>query len=173
MKKIIFLFIIGFTLNTSAQEKVNWLSFEKVIEINKTNPKPLLVSIYTDWCGWCKKMYNETYTNPIIAKYVNDNYHAIKLNGEGKEPITYKDYTFKYNQQEKSKYHELSAALQNGKLSYPTTIILNREEQLLDRIPGYLPARKMEMVLAFFIRKDRKEKKWGDFVKSFKSSIKE
>ncbi|MDG1528100.1 MAG: DUF255 domain-containing protein [Polaribacter sp.] len=173
MKKIIFLFIIGFTLNTSVQEKVNWLSFEKAIEINKTNPKPLLVSIYTDWCGWCKKMYNETYTNPIIAKYVNDNYHAIKLNGEGKEPITYKDYTFKYNQQGKSKYHELSAALQNGKLSYPTTIILNREEQLLDRIPGYLPARKMEMVLAFFIRKDRKEKKWGDFVKSFKSSIKE
>lgn len=173
MKKIIFFFIIGFTLNTSAQEKVNWLSFEKAIEINKTNPKPLLVSIYTDWCGWCKKMYNETYTNPIIAKYVNDNYHAIKLNGEGKEPITYKDYTFKYNQQGKSKYHELSAALQNGKLSYPTTIILNREEQLLDRIPGYLPARKMEMVLAFFIRKDRKEKKWGDFVKSFKSSIKE
>ena len=80
MKKIIFLFIIGFTLNTSVQEKVNWLSFEKAIEINKTNPKPLLVSIYTDWCGWCKKMYNETYTNPIIAKYVNDNYHAIKLN---------------------------------------------------------------------------------------------
>mgnify|MGYP005990114829 FL=1 len=173
MKKIIFLVILGFSLNLNAQEKVNWLSFEKAIELNKTNPKPLLVSIYTDWCGWCKKMYNETYTNPVIAKYVNDNYHAIKLNGEGKEPITYKDYTFKFSQQGRTKYHELSAALQDGKLSYPTTIILNKEEQLLDRIPGYLPAKKMEMVLAFFIKKDRKEKKWGDFVKTFKSNIKE
>lgn len=173
MKKTLFFFIITLALQTNAQEKVNWLSFEKAIEINKTNPKPLLVSIYTDWCGWCKKMYNETYTNPVIAKYVNDNYHAIKLNGEGKEPITYKDYTFKYNQEGKSKYHELSAALQNGKLSYPTTIILNKEEQLLDRIPGYLPAKKMEMVLAFFITKDRKVKKWDDFAKNFKSNIKE
>ena len=173
MKKILFLLIIGFTLNTNAQEKVNWLSFEKAIELNKTNPKPLLVSIYTDWCGWCKKMFKETYTNPVIAKYINENYHAIKLNGEGKEPITYKGYTFKYNQEGKSKYHELSAALQNGKLSYPTTAILNKDEQLLDRIPGYLDPRKMEMVLAFFIKKDRKEKKWGDFVKNFKSNIKE
>ena len=137
MKKIIFLLIFGFALHTNAQEKVNWLSFEKAIELNKTNPKPLLVSIYTDWCGWCKKMFKETYTNPVIAKYINENYHAIKLNGEGKEPITYKGYTFKYNQEGKSKYHELSAALQNGKLSYPTTAILNKDEQLLDRIPGY------------------------------------
>jgi len=173
MKKIITLLIIVFELNTNAQEKVNWLSFEKAIELNKTNPKPILVSIYTDWCGWCKKMYNETYTNSIISKYVNDNYHAIKLNGEGKEPITYKEYTFKFNQQGNTKYHELSAALLNGKLSYPTTIILNKEEQLLDRIPGYLPAIKMEMVLAFFIKKDRKEEKWEDFVKNFKSNIKE
>lgn len=173
MKKIITLLLITFALNTNAQEKVNWLSFEKAIEINKTNPKPLLIAIYTDWCGWCKKMNTETYTNPIIAKYINDNYHAIKLNGEGKEPITYKDYTFKFSQQGNTKYHELSAALQNGKLSYPTTIILNKEEQLLDRIPGYLTPRKMEMVLAFFIKKDRKEKSWGDFVKNFKSTIKE
>ena len=173
MKKIIPILIIAFALNANAQESVNWLSFEKAIEINKTNPKPLLVSIYTDWCGWCKKMYKETYTNPIIAKYVNDNYHAIKLNGEGKEAITYKEYTFKFKQQGKTKYHELSAALLNGKLSYPTTIILNKEEQLLDRIPGYLPAKKMEMVLAYFIKRDYKEEKWADFVKKFKSNIKE
>lgn len=173
MKKIIFLLIFGFALHTNAQEKVNWLSFEKAIELNKTNPKPLLVSIYTDWCGYCKRMDKETYTNPVIAKYINDNYHAIRLNGEGKKPITYRDYTFKYNEKGNAKYHELSAALQNGKLSYPTTVILNKEEQLLDRIPGFLDPRKMEMVLAFFIKKDRKEKKWGDFVKNFKSNIKE
>tara|TARA_R110002072_G_scaffold39563_6_gene113385 strand:- start:4667 stop:5188 length:522 start_codon:yes stop_codon:yes gene_type:complete len=173
MKKIITLLIIAFVLNTTAQEKVNWLSFEKAIEINKTNPKPFLIDIYTDWCGWCKKMDSETYTNPIIVKYINENYHAIKLNGEGKEPITYKDYTFKFNQQGNTKYHELSAALLNGKLSYPTTIILNKEEHLLDRIPGYLTPKKMEMVLAFFIKKDRKEKNWGDFAKKFKSTIKE
>lgn len=173
MKKIVFILLIIFGLNVSAQEKVNWVSFEKAIELNKKNPKPFLIDIYTDWCGWCKKMDRDTYANPVIAAYINNNYHAVKMDGEGSEPITYKDYTFKLQQQGRTKYHELTAALMNGKLSYPTTVILNKEEKLLDRIPGYLDARKMEMVLAYFTRKERKPKKWADFVKNFKSNIKE
>lgn len=173
MKKIIFIVLIAFGLNVTAQEKVNWVSFEKAVELNKKNPKPFLIDIYTDWCGWCKKMDRDTYANPIIVNYINEKYHAVKMDGEGSEPITYKDYTFKLQQQGRTKYHELTAALMNGKLSYPTTVILNKEEKLLDRIPGYLDARKMEMVLAYFTRKERKPKKWADFVKNFKSNIKE
>jgi thioredoxin-related protein len=172
-KRLFFLYILFNSLAINAQETVKWLSFEKAIELNKTNQKQFLVSIYTDWCGWCKKMDTETYTNPIIAKYINDNYHAIKLNGEGKEPITFNNYTFKQKKQGNIVYHELSAAMLDGKLSYPTTIILNKEVQLLDRIPGYLTPRKMEMVLAYFMRKDRDTKNWGDFSKEFINSIKE
>ena len=174
MKKIItFVIIFTFCLNTSAQEKVNWISFEKAVEANKNNPKPFLVDIYTDWCGWCKKMDRDTYANPVIAKYINKNYHAIKMDGEGKEPITYKDYTFKFKNQGRTGYHELSALLMNGKLTYPMTVILSKEEKLLDRIPGYLDAKKMEMVLAYFMKKDRKTKSWGQFSKNFKSAIKD
>ena len=174
MKKIItFVIIFTFCLNTNAQEKVNWISFEKAVEANKNNPKPFLVDIYTDWCGWCKKMDRDTYANPVIAKYINKNYHAIKMDGEGKEPITYKDYTFKFKNQGRTGYHELSALLMNGKLTYPMTVILSKEEKLLDRIPGYLDAKKMEMVLAYFMKKDRKAKSWGQFSKNFKSAIKD
>lgn len=174
MKKIsIFIFILSFALNINAQEKVNWVSFEKAIELNKKNPKPFLVDIYTDWCGWCKKMDRDTYANPVIAKYINTNYHAIKMDGEGKDAITYKEYTFKFKDQGRTGYHELSALLMNGKLSYPTTVIMSKEEKLLDRIPGYLDAKKMEMVLAYFTRKDRKTKSWGKFSKNFKSNIKD
>ena len=174
MKKLsTLIFILAFTLNINAQEKVNWISFNKAVELNKNDPKPFLVDIYTDWCGWCKKMDRDTYANPIIAKYINKNYHAVKMDGEGKEPITYKEYTFKYKSQGRSGYHELSALLMNGKLTYPMTVILNKEEKLLDRIPGYLDARKMEMVLAYFMKKDRKTKSWGQFSKNFKSKIKE
>lgn len=170
-KNILFIVVFAFSLNSSAQEKVNWVSFDKAIELNKKDPKPFLVDIYTDWCGWCKKMDRDTYANPVIAKYINKNYHAVKMDGEGKQPITYKEYTFKFKSQGRSGYHELSALLMNGKLSYPTTVIMSKEEKLLDRIPGYLDARKMEMVLAYFMKKDRKTKSWGQFSKNFKSNI--
>lgn len=172
MKKIVipFLFLSIFTI--SAQEKVNWLSFEKAIELNKTTPKPILIAIYADWCGWCKRMDRETYTDQQIVKYINENYHAVKFNGEGKKPITYKNYTFKFGMQGNLKYHELGALFMNGQLAYPTTVFLNKDEKLLDRIQGYLNPKKMEMALAYYIKKDRKTKDWGSFSENFDDKFK-
>ena len=74
-------------------------SKDRMIELNKTNPKPILIDVYTDWCGFCKKMDKETYANNVIANYINEHFYAIKLNGEGKEDIKYKGHTYKFKQQ--------------------------------------------------------------------------
>ena len=50
MKKTLVTFTLFWvTFQINSQEKVNWLSFEKSIELNKKNPKPILIDIYTDW----------------------------------------------------------------------------------------------------------------------------
>ena len=80
--------IISFGLNA---QKVNWMSWDEAVEANKQNPKLIFVDVYTDWCGWCKKMDASTFGNPVIAKYMSENYYAVKFNAEGKDTINFAD----------------------------------------------------------------------------------
>ena len=182
MRKIIIpilLFALSFQVGAQKENadssakfpKVNWVTFEEAVKLNEKDPKPLLIDIYTEWCGWCKRMDKTTYQNETLVTYINKNFHAVKLDGEQKEDIVYKDYTFKFKNEGRRGYNEFAAALMNGKLSYPTTVFLNKDMQLLDRVPGYLNEKVMEQVVSYFATEKYKTEKWEDFVKNFKSSL--
>ena len=174
MKKIIA--VLVFTLisvGINAQDsEIKWLSFEEAMALNEQNPKPILVDLYTDWCGWCKKMDKTTYKNEVIVKFINDNYYAVKMDGEQKEDITFQGKTFSFEKVERGRgYHQLAAAIMKGKMSYPSTAFFDVNKQLIQTVPGYLTEKRFEKILAFFTNDNYKTKKWPEFEKDFKSSI--
>ncbi|CAL2059017.1 thioredoxin family protein [Tenacibaculum sp. 190524A05c] len=171
MRNIFLVAVFVISAFTANAQEVNWVSFEEALELNKKNPKPIMVDLYTDWCGWCKRMDATTYKNEVIVKFINDNYYAVKMDGEGKKDITFKGRTFKFVQNGRSKYHELAAAILNGKMSYPSTAFFNQEEQLIQSVPGYQAKEKFEKILAYFSGEAYKNTPWKDFEKNFKSAL--
>src|SRR6056297_1859404 len=88
------LFIFTFSGFTQQDTKVNWYSFEEAVKLNKENPKKVLIDVYTDWCGWCKKMKKQTFNNPEIAQYINENYYPVRFNAETNKKVQFKGRTF-------------------------------------------------------------------------------
>lgn len=175
MKNTLIIALSLFTLSLSAQEQeteeVNWMSIEEAYELNQTQPKKILVDIYTDWCGWCKRMDKTTYSNPAIVKYINENFYAVKFDAEQKEDITILDNTFKFVGEGRRGYHELAAALLQGKMSYPTTVFLDESFNMIQPIAGYLDAKGIEPILWYFASDAFKNEEWTAFNQEFKSQL--
>jgi thioredoxin-related protein len=158
-------FIINFnSLDVIGQEKIKWYTMEEVQKLSQENPKKVFIDVYTDWCGWCKRMDATTFKDPKIVKILNENFYAVKLDGEGQEVIVFKDKEYKFVPQGRKGYHELAAALMNGRLSYPTTVYLDENLNMIQPIPGYMKVEDLEPILIFLGKDHYKNQTWKDFL---------
>ncbi|MDP1621632.1 MAG: DUF255 domain-containing protein [Bacteroidales bacterium] len=135
--KLIIPFIIAFALylpfSSAAQDKhkagkeegIKWYSFEEAYKLNKKKPKKMFVDVFTEWCGWCKKMDAETFANPFIAKYMDEHFYCVKLDAERKDTVEIDGQIFvNPNPASKRSTHKLAVELLRGKMSYPSYVFL-------------------------------------------------
>lgn len=146
-------------------QEVTWLSWNEAATLAETdkNPKKIFVDVYTDWCGWCKKMDKDTFQNAEVAAYMEANFYMVKLDGEGKDPIEFKGKTYKFVPSGRKGYHEFAAALMQGKLSYPTTIFLDEEMNMLSPVPGYQKPEPFLNIAKYFGDNIYLEKDWKTY----------
>lgn len=130
-------------------------TFEEALKTAKEQDKKIIVDVYTDWCGWCKKMDRDAYSNSEIKEIIEDNFIFVKLNAESNDIIHYKGNQYTCS--------ELSAYFQAS--GYPTTIFLTSDgnviEYLYDKfkmnnLPGYYNASDFKKMLQYI--KDEKYK---------------
>lgn len=159
-----------FATNPEPKE-INWVSFEEAITLNNTNPKPIIVDVYTDWCHWCKVMDKKTYSDKTIIDYINTNFYAVKFDAEQKEPVHFKGQVFEYRSGGRRGTHEFAHALLDGKLSFPSTVFFNKEQEINYVAPGYLEKSMMEKLINFMHQEIYLKKDWETFEKDFKSQL--
>ncbi len=157
--------LIGLNSQTVVAQDIQWLSWNEAVELAQSDatPKKIFIDVYTDWCGWCKKMDKDTFQNPEVALYMNQNFYMVKLDGEGKEPIEFRGKTYKYVPSGRRGYHELAAALLKGRLSYPTVVFMDEDLNLLSPVPGYQKPGPFLNIARYFGDNIYKEKDWQTY----------
>lgn len=180
MKKILLVLFILFGINQiTAQDKINWISMNEALEAQKETPKKIFMDVYTYWCGPCKLLDRNTFSNKDVIAYVNENYYAVKFNAEGTEEITYQD--FKYtnpNYQEGRKgrntTHFLADALKLQ--GYPSLVFFDTDSSLIQALPGYKTPEQLEIYLKMIANDDYKDlttnESWQSYQQNFKSTFK-
>ncbi|SEI90717.1 Thioredoxin-related protein [Cyclobacterium xiamenense] len=135
MKKMVGILVIGLLVSTQLKaqaQEITWYSFEEVIDKVETTPKMILIDVYTDWCGWCKKMDKETFTDKEVIAYVNENFYAVKLNAEDSK----KKFEFRGRE-----YSEEDMARAMRVQSYPNFVIMDAAMENITQLPGYREAK--------------------------------
>ena len=138
MIKFRILAIVLFTFTFAfSNAQVEWLTFEEAVAKAKIDPKPIFIDVYTDWCGWCKKMDKATFSEEKIASMLQSDFYPVKFDAEQKESINFNNHEFKFIANGRKGYNELAVALLDGKLSYPSVVFLNEKMERITILPGY------------------------------------
>ncbi len=153
--------------NINAQE-INWMTIGEAEEANKKEPKKILIDVYTDWCGYCKKMDATTFKDKDMIEYLNKEFYCVKLDGEDKNTIIYKEKEFNFVDKGRRGYNELPASLMKGKLSYPTFVYLNEDLETLLVMPGYRKAPEMLKIVTYLGDDIYKDMEWNEYVSQSK-----
>ncbi|HWF43660.1 MAG TPA: thioredoxin fold domain-containing protein [Candidatus Kapabacteria bacterium] len=116
-----------------------FVSFEDAFARAKDENKLVMVDVYTDWCGWCKRLDKDVYTDPAVQQEVSKYFTAVKLNAESNA-----QHTFAGKPQS-----ETELAQSWGVKGFPTILFLTPDEKVVQIIPGYVPAKDFVSALKF------------------------
>ena len=97
-------------------------SWSEILALAKKEDKPIFVDCYTVWCGPCKVMARDVFTDPAVGDYFNENFINVKIDMEKGEGIDLKNH------------YEIAA--------FPTFLYLDQDGKVLNRIVGSMPAKK-------------------------------
>ncbi len=149
MKLLVLLsvFFIGINLKAQLQKT----TFEQLDSLEKIQNKYIIVFIHTDWCKYCHKMNNVTFKDLGLLNKINQDFYFVSFNAEEKSEIKFKGSNFYFKPNgENLGIHSLALKLAtiNGRVSYPSLVILDKNQEVIDVYNQYISAKDLNTALS-------------------------
>jgi thioredoxin-related protein len=162
------LFILCSATVNSGRDKTGWLKMNELNEKMKSEPKPVIIDLYTNWCYWCKVMDKKTYTSQKVASYINEHFYPVKLDAETKEAVEWNHKTYNFN--DNYKVSDFTMYVTSGQPGFPTTVIFPDEHSEPIAIQGFLTPEEIEPILKYYGEGAYRIQSFTDFKARFKST---
>ena len=125
---------------SGSKEGIQWTSYDIGLKRAKKEDKHVFIDFSTKWCGWCKKMDKETFSDPKVIEILNNDFIPVKVDGDSKRELDIDGYKIT----EKN-----LTAREFGVRGYPTFWFLKPDGTKLGAISGYKPTNIMLDALTF------------------------
>lgn len=160
----------------SGDEDFKFYTVNDALQEHEKTGKKLFIDVYATWCGPCKMLEKNTFSNPVIQKLLSEYFIPARFNAECDDTITFqgKQYINPHpNAGPHAAIHDFTIfiAQTSQGVVYPTMVFLDENLNMIQPVSGYLTPEQLEPILDYFGTDAYKTTKWADYTKSFHSEI--
>jgi len=141
---LILIAIFALAPASALNAEINWNSYDSGMKkIADENQKGFL-HFYTDWCTYCKKMNQETFTDESVITYLNQNFVPIRVNAQQQRKVA-------------KKY---------GVSRFPNNWFISEDKSEIGQQPGFIPADALLKMLQYVDTDSFKDMSFQEFMEA-------
>jgi thioredoxin-related protein len=135
---------------------LNWVPLEDGVKRAAASGKYVFVTVYTDWCGYCRKLNNVTFKAAPVMAELEKNFQSVKINAESQKTVVWKG---------KRMSEREVAGREWGVTGFPTMLFMNGKGEIIGSYSAYADPDLMVKLLTYISSGARERKvSFEDFI---------
>jgi thioredoxin-related protein len=146
------------TSESGVPPEVNWKGFDEALENARAADKHIMVDVYTDWCGWCKRLDKETYADFSVREVLAESFVSAKVKGDSQKRLSVTPQISKVGDVTLLQFVSAKQPTMTEKeltqkqlkiTGFPTILFFSADGKLITKLPGFYDADKFKNILNF------------------------